>query len=70
MSFRYCRECGEGDLPCFKVIDCWWEFFDVVEFFQNALTEEQFNRLLKLKPKPKVASLVEMIDQAKKRCRR
>lgn len=70
VSFEYCRECGEGDLPCFKVIDCWWEIFDVVAFFQNQLSNDEFNRLVQLKPKPKVTSLIEMIEQAKKRCRK
>lgn len=70
VAFQYCRKCGDGNLPCFKVIDCWWEFFDVIAFFQNQLSEEDFNRLLQLKPKPKVSSLIEMIEQAKKRCSR
>jgi hypothetical protein len=68
VSFQYCQECGEGDLPCFKVIDCWWEFFDVVDFFQNMLSEDDFNRLLQLKPKPKLTSLLELIEQARNRC--
>lgn len=68
VAFQYCRECGDGNLPCFKVIDCWWELFDVVAFFQNTLSKDDFNRLLQLKPKPKVLSLVELIEQAKTRC--
>ena len=68
VSFQYCQACGDGNLPCFKVIDCWWEIFDVVAFLQKQLSEDDFNRLVQLKPKPKVSSLVEMIEQAKKRC--
>ena len=68
VSFQYCQECSDGDLPCFKVIDCWWEIFDVVAFFQQKLSEDEFNRLVQIKPKPKVTSLVELIDQARKRC--
>jgi hypothetical protein len=31
------------------------------------LSEDQFNRLMTAKPKPKVASLVELIEQARQR---
>ena len=68
VTFQYCRDCGEGDLPCFKVIDCWWEYFDVVSFFQKILSEQQFSQLTRMKPKPKVNSLLELIEQAKNRC--
>jgi hypothetical protein len=31
------------------------------------LPEDQFNRLMTAKPKPKISSLVELIEQARKR---
>jgi hypothetical protein len=31
------------------------------------LSEDQFNRVMEDRPKPKVASLVELIEQARKR---
>jgi len=34
---------------------------------KEKLPEDQFNRLMAAKPKPKIASLVELIEQAKKR---
>lgn len=68
VTFHYCRTCGEKQTPCFKVVDCWWEFFDVAAYFQNLLPEEDFNRLLNARPKPKVSSLVELIAQARARC--
>lgn len=68
VTFRYCREGGDGELPCWKVIDCWWEYFDVVRFFQRILSEKQFDRLLNVRPESKVGSLVELIKQAKKNC--
>ena len=37
VTFRYCLT-GESSGPCFKVIDCWWETFDVVRFLQDHLT--------------------------------
>ncbi len=67
VTFRYCRTSGDDDLPCWKVMDCWWEYFDVVAYWKRNLAEEQFTRLVNTKPKPKVTSLVELIEKAKRR---
>jgi len=67
VTFGYCRLNSGSELPCWKVFDCWWEVFDIVKFMQSILTPEQFERLRGTKPKPKVASLIELIDQAKQR---
>ena len=66
VSFSYCKTCDEDHQPCFKIIDCWWETFDVVRYLKDHLSEEQFNRLNKATPRPKIASLVELIEKAKK----
>jgi len=67
VSFQYCRTCGDDGLPCFKILDCWWEYFDVVTYLKKHLTEEQFNMLVNAKQKPKILTLLELIEQAKKR---
>ncbi len=67
VPFHYCRQVGEDDLPCWKVIDCWWEYFEIVAFLKANLSEDQFKRLVTFKPQAKVSSLIEMIEQAKKR---
>ena len=67
VPFHYCQICGDEKQPCFKILDCWWEHFDVVRFLKDKLPEEQFNRLMEARPKPKIASLVELIEQARKR---
>jgi hypothetical protein len=38
-----------------------------VQYLQDNLPEDQFVRLMQARPKPKVASLIELIAQAKKR---
>jgi hypothetical protein len=48
-------------------LDCWWEHFDVVQYLKDNLSEDQFNRLTEARPKPKVTSLIELIEQARKR---
>jgi hypothetical protein len=65
--FGYCRSSGDDGIPCWKIFDCWWEYFDVVEHLKNLLPENIFKRLVRAKPKPKMVSLVELIEEAKKR---
>jgi hypothetical protein len=67
VSFQYCRACSDDGLPCWKTFDCWWEYFDVVAYLKKNLSEENFNRLAGKEPKPKITSLIELIEQAKKR---
>ena len=70
VSFHYCRiTAGEKYLPCFKIIDCWWEIFDVAAFLKTNMSAESFDRLVSAKPKPKMLSILELIEQAKKRNR-
>ena len=67
VPFNYCMAVDEDKQPCFKVVDCWWETFDIVRYLQDNLPEEEFTRLMQARPRPKIASLVEMIDLAKRR---
>jgi hypothetical protein len=57
----------ELEQPCAKVVDCWWETFDIVRYLEDHLPEPQFSRIMKARPQPKIVSLVETITQAKKR---
>lgn len=67
VDFGYCRTLGKDGLPCFKVLDCWWETFDVVGFFRRNLSESDFQRIVAARPKPKIASILEIVEEAKKR---
>jgi hypothetical protein len=66
VAFSYCLRC-ESEQPCLKVVDCWWETFDIVQYLRDHLPEDQFDRLMNAQPRPKIFSLVEMIAQAKQR---
>ena len=66
VPFNYCEVCGDDQQPCFKILDCWWEHFDVVQYLKDHLPEDQFNQLMTARPKSKVSSLIELIEQAKK----
>ena len=63
--FSYCRKENRGQ-PCFKTLDCWHEHFLVEEFLKKVLTKEEWANIFEKPPKPKMLSLVEMIEQAKK----
>jgi N utilization substance protein B len=67
VSFKYCRTTGEGGMPCFKVMDCWWETFDVRTYLENTLSEAAFKSILEAKPPDKIASILDLIEQAKQR---
>jgi hypothetical protein len=66
VSFRYCRESAEEGTPCWKIMECWWEIFDVLTYLKKNLSSDNFNNLMEKKPKPKMESLIELIQKAKK----
>jgi hypothetical protein len=65
IPFRYCLISGEDSMPCFKIMDCWWEIFDVDSYLKQRLPAEVYQSLLAARPKPKVASIVRIAEQAK-----
>jgi hypothetical protein len=64
LSFSYCRSCQEG-APCFKILDCWFDKFDVRKFIEENYAAEEIEGFLK-PPKPKVQTLITLIQQAQK----
>ncbi len=64
ISFSYCRRENQG-LPCFKTFDCWHSHFSVVKYLKNELTPEQWKTVFMNRPKQKVLSLLDLIEQAK-----
>ena len=66
VTFRYCRT-QEGESICPRILDCWWETFDVRGFLERHLPPEQMRPLLEGERPPKIASLVELIEQARRR---
>lgn len=66
VTFEYCREGSEDQIPCWRVFECWWEDFDVTEYLRENMSDENFRKLIQTKPKPKLESLVELIEKAKK----
>jgi hypothetical protein len=69
IPFRYCLISGEDDAICWKILDCWWETFDVEGYLKKNMPEAEFNHLMATadKPKNKVSSIIDIIEKAKKR---
>ncbi len=65
IAFSYCRRENLG-LPCFKTLDCWHPHFQVERHLRAALTQAEWERTFTPRPKPKILSLVELIEQARK----
>jgi hypothetical protein len=66
VEFGYCRT-QEGSTPCHSILDCWWEVFDVRAFLEKALSAEQVEELAARRPRAKVVTLLDLIEQAKRR---
>lgn len=64
VPFAYCRSLKEG-LPCSKILDCWFEVLPVEQFVSEHYSPEEQEAFL-LPSKPKVATLIELIEKAKK----
>jgi hypothetical protein len=65
VSLHYCKSGGPEKAPCWKIIDCWWEIFDVVRYLQETLSADQYRRLTGARPKAKVTHILEVVQQIK-----
>ncbi len=67
IPFSYCLKDGEEGLPCWKTVDCWWEYFDVLGYLKQHYPEADLTKLLQSRPKPKINSLLDLVEQVKNR---
>ena len=65
IHFSYCRQENMG-LPCFRALDCWYLHFDVVAYFRHELTASEWEDTFEKPPTPKMLSLAELIEKARK----
>jgi hypothetical protein len=65
ITFSYCRSENRG-LPCFKTLDCWFDHFLVEAYLRQEIGSEKFEEIFNTPHKQKMASLLELIEQAKK----
>ncbi len=62
VPFGYCRKGAVGQ-GCRKILDCWFQVFDVEKFLKEHYSEQEIQNLT-APPRPKMTTLVEMIRQA------
>jgi len=61
VPFRYCQQPAQPD-PCFRIVDCWWETFDVVAHLKSVLPERTLNKLLEgRKPPDRMQTILEIV---------
>jgi len=65
LTFNYCRQ-ENNNLPCRKIVDCWFEKLQIKEFLNENYKEEKISYIFD-SSKPKLTSIIELIEQAKKR---
>lgn len=64
VPFKYCRTMKDG-VPCHRILDCWFERFPVEEYLREQYSEDEISRMLE-PPKPKISSLLDLIEKARK----
>jgi hypothetical protein len=63
VTFNYCLSAG-NTLPCRKIFDCWFERFDITTYMKENFDEDVLKKIT-APSKPKITSLVELIQKAK-----
>jgi len=66
VSFHYCRT-QEGDKLCPRILDCWWEMFDVRAFLEENLGPDDVQRLEQRKRTDKRISILQILQDAQRR---
>jgi hypothetical protein len=65
VTFRYCRVEG-GELPCMRIVACWSRCLPIAGYLREVLSPQQLERFAEQQPKDRIATLVELIEAAKK----
>ena len=67
VPFRYCMAPAEPTV-CYKILDCWWEVFDVTSYLKTHLPEEDFLRLVENRNRPnRMESILELVEKFKRK---
>ena len=66
VNFEFCLV-ERRELPCGRALGCWSRHFDVETFFRQRLSLEDFEKCFAQPQPAKLCTLVDLIDQARKR---
>jgi hypothetical protein len=64
VTFRFCRF-ENNMLPCRFIVGCWQGRIDIEAFLDKQFSEEELDKIF-TPPKPKMESLVDLMEKAKK----
>ena len=64
VNFKYCRIMNDR-LPCRLIVGCWQTQMDIDTFLRDHYSPEELHQVF-APPKPKMDTLVELIEKAKK----
>jgi hypothetical protein len=67
IPFEYCRESNQN-LPCRKILDCWFERVKIRQFVDEIYSEEEKQTIFN-PPKEKILTIFDLIEKAKKSCK-
>lgn len=65
VTFGYCRQAGQDNLPCAKALTCFRLRFPVEEYFRAVLREETFARIFDQPMEGRVERLFRVVDEAR-----
>ncbi len=65
IPFSYCQNENLGT-PCFRALDCWFDYFPVRPFFLKELSVDEFRNCFETPSQPKLSSILEIIEKFKK----
>jgi len=64
VNFRYCRF-ENNMLPCRWIVGCWQMYMDINKLLEEHYSKAELDQIF-TPPKPKIESLVGLIEKAKK----
>jgi len=67
VNFKYCKteRSFEKKLPCPKIMNCWYGKIPIEKYIEKFYNKEEIKYIFE-DSKPKIASLIEIIEKAKK----
>lgn len=65
VTFGYCRAVVNG-LPCNRVLDCWFEVFEVAEHLREHYSADELRRVFR-PPEGKVAQILSIVKAVRAR---
>ncbi|MFO7867349.1 MAG: hypothetical protein R6V02_11155 [Candidatus Aminicenantes bacterium] len=60
IKFGYCLQCGQENLPCSRVFDCWHRIFPVEAYIRSHYSKEEIQKIM-APPPPRMTAILDMV---------